>query len=48
MISHPQYERMLKQRTSLPAYGYANDICDVLRDGSGNQVVILTGDTGCG
>jgi hypothetical protein len=48
MLSHPQYERMMKQRTSLPAYGYANDICDVLRDGSGNQVVILTGDTGCG
>ena len=48
MLSHPQYSQMMKQRTSLPAYGYANDICDILRDGSRNQVVILTGDTGCG
>jgi hypothetical protein len=48
MISHPQYSQMMKQRSSLPAFAYANDICDVLRDGSRNQVVILTGDTGCG
>ena len=45
--SHSQYKQMMKQRMNLPAFGYANDICDKLRD-KRNQVVILTGDTGCG
>eukprot|EP00804_Cyclotella_cryptica_P020303 CCRYP_014048-RA/>CCRYP_014048-RA protein AED:0.27 eAED:0.27 QI:163/1/1/1/1/1/9/96/988 len=47
MKSHPQYKNMMAQRRKLPAFGYAEDICAVLRDGR-NQVVILTGDTGCG
>jgi len=47
MKSHPQYKIMMQQRTNLPAFGYAEDICKVLRD-TKNQVVILTGDTGCG
>ena len=47
MTSHPQYGQMMKQRRSLPAFGYARDVCDILRDGR-NQVAILTGDTGCG
>ncbi|KAL9179975.1 hypothetical protein ACHAXT_007945 [Thalassiosira profunda] len=44
---HKQYKQMMKQRTNLPAFAYAKDICNILRDGR-NQVVILTGDTGCG
>lgn len=47
MKSHPQYKVMMQQRMNLPAFGYAEDICKVLRD-TKNQVVILTGDTGCG
>ena len=47
MKSHPQYKNMMLQRKKLPAFGYAHGICNVLRDGR-NQVVILTGDTGCG
>jgi len=47
MISQSQYKQMIKQRSNLPAYAYANDVCNVLRNTS-NQVVILTGDTGCG
>ena len=43
----PQYKQMMKQRRKLPAFSYAQDICNVLRNPS-NQVVILTGDTGCG
>ncbi len=46
-LSHPQYAKMMKQRRNLPAFRYAQDICNVLRNKS-NQVVILTGDTGCG
>lgn len=45
--SHSQYKQMMKQRMNLPAFGYAKDICGILRD-KRNQVVILTGDTGCG
>jgi hypothetical protein len=45
--SHPQYANMMKQRRNLPAFRYAQDICNVLRN-KRNQVVILTGDTGCG
>jgi hypothetical protein len=47
MKSHPQYMNMMAQRRKLPAFAYAEDVCAVLRDGK-NQVVILTGDTGCG
>ena len=47
MKSSPQYKKMLVQRKNLPAFGYAEDVCKVLRD-KRNQVVILTGDTGCG
>lgn len=47
MKSHPQYKKMLMQRKNLPAFGYAQDVCNVLRN-KRNQVVILTGDTGCG
>lgn len=43
----PQYKQMMKQRRKLPAFSYAQDICNVLRNPK-NQVVILTGDTGCG
>jgi hypothetical protein len=45
--AHPQYTNMMKQRRNLPAFQYAQDICNVLRNKK-NQVVILTGDTGCG
>ena len=45
--AHPQYANMMKQRRNLPAFQYAQDICNVLRN-KRNQVVILTGDTGCG
>ena len=45
--THSLYNKMMKQRMSLPAFGYANDICNILRNKK-NQVVILTGDTGCG
>ena len=45
--AHPKYAQMMQQRRKLPAFGYARDICDVLRDPT-NRVVILTGDTGCG
>jgi len=44
---HSDYKKMMKQRQNLPAYNYATDICNVLKN-SKNQVVILTGDTGCG
>ena len=47
MKSHPHYKKMLVQRKNLPAFGYAQDVCNVLRN-KRNQVVILTGDTGCG
>ena len=47
MKSNPQYKKMLLQRKNLPAFGYAEDVCRILRD-KRNQVVILTGDTGCG
>ncbi|KAL7466920.1 hypothetical protein ACHAXS_007198 [Conticribra weissflogii] len=47
MKSHSQYKLMMQQRMRLPAFGYAEDICKILRDRK-NQVVILTGDTGCG
>ena len=43
----PQYKQMMKQRRKLPAFSYAQDICNVLRNPK-NQVIILTGDTGCG
>ena len=45
--SSSQYKQMMKQRSNLPAFAYASEICDVLRNKK-NQVVILTGDTGCG
>ena len=45
--SSSQYKQMMKQRSNLPAFAYATEICDVLRNKK-NQVVILTGDTGCG
>lgn len=45
--AHPQYRKMMDQRMNLPAFGYAKDICSILRN-KRNQVVILTGDTGCG
>jgi len=44
---HSDYKKMMKQRQNLPAYSYATDICNVLRNKQ-NQVIILTGDTGCG
>ena len=44
---HSDYKKMMKQRQNLPAYSYATDICNVLKNKK-NQVVILTGDTGCG
>ena len=44
---HVDYKKMMKQRQNLPAYNYATDICNVLKNKK-NQVVILTGDTGCG
>lgn len=44
---HSDYKKMMKQRQNLPAYSYATDICNVLKNQK-NQVVILTGDTGCG
>lgn len=47
MQSHPQYKQMMKQRRNLPAFAYAQDICNVLRS-KRSQVTILTGDTGCG
>jgi len=45
--SHQKYQQMMKQRRNLPAFAYAQDICNILRI-KRNQVVILTGDTGCG
>lgn len=47
MKCHPQYKKMMAQRMNLPAFDYAQDVCNVLRDKK-NQVIILTGDTGCG
>lgn len=47
MKAHSQYKKMMLQRKNLPAFGYAEDVCKVLRD-KRNQVIILTGDTGCG
>ena len=44
---HSDYKKMMKQRQNLPAYSYATDICNILKNKK-NQVVILTGDTGCG
>lgn len=47
MKSHPQYKKMMAQRKNLPAFEYAQDVSNILRD-KRNQVIILTGDTGCG
>ena len=45
--AHPRYQIMMEQRRNLPAFGYAQDVCLILRN-TKNRVVILTGDTGCG
>jgi len=47
MKSNPQYKQMMQQRKKLPAFAYANDICNIVRNKK-NRVIILTGDTGCG
>jgi len=47
MKSNPQYKRMIQQRQKLPAFAYATDICNIVRNKK-NRVIILTGDTGCG
>lgn len=47
MKKSPQYTKMRKQRQKLPAFEYANDICNIMRNRK-NKVLILTGDTGCG
>ena len=41
----PEYARMLSKRTSLPAAQYRVDVCKLIKD---NQVVLISGETGCG
>jgi hypothetical protein len=47
MKANPQYKQMMQQRKKLPAFAYAPDICNIVRNKK-NRVIILTGDTGCG
>ena len=47
MISQSQYKQIMYQRSKLPAFAYAHEICNILQNNN-HQVVILTGDTGCG
>ena len=47
MKANSQYKQMMQQRMKLPAFAYATDICNIVRNKK-NRVFILTGDTGCG
>lgn len=40
-----QYLKMIEARRKLPAWSKMNDILDVIQD---NQVIIISGETGCG
>ncbi|XP_066597758.1 ATP-dependent DNA/RNA helicase DHX36 [Prorops nasuta] len=43
--SKPEYEKMKKFRIRLPAYDRKEDILELIRN---NQIVVISGETGCG